>query len=106
MKNSKKESLKRNGKDWNVNTLLINGKDKDTNIQRIKLSIKKPLNKSLSKSKKNSLQNKKQNSNLISNSSLEKLYGGGVTKIIKNEKITLKNIQKLQKVIRVKLIKI
>ena len=98
MKSIRKESLNKNGKEKkNANTIIINGKDKDANIKRIKLAIKKPLNKSLSKSKKNSFQNKKQNSNLNSNSSLEKLYGGGVTKLIKSETITLKNIKKSMK---------
>ena len=92
MKSIRKESLNKNGKDKKANTIIINGKDKDTNIQRIKLTI----NKSLPKSKKNSLQNK-QNSNLNSNSSLEKLYGGGVTKLIKSEVINLKNIKKSMK---------
>ena len=82
-KNSRKESLNEKKKEKTANTLAINGKDKSTNIKRIKLAINKPLTHSNSKSKKNYNQN--------NNYSLEKLYAGGVTKLIKNEKITLNN---------------
>ena len=93
-KNSRKESLNEKKKEKTANILALNGKDKNINIKRIKLAInKQPLthSNSNSKSKKKSYQNKNYNSIQNSNYSLEKLYAGGVTKLIKNEKITMNN---------------
>jgi hypothetical protein len=85
-KNARKESLYKKEKEKTANTLVERGKDSKINIKRIKIAINKPLNNS--KSKKNSYQNKNQNSNQ-NNYSLEKLYSGGFTKLIKSEKIAL-----------------